>query len=346
MKDIISVNIATDLNHTFECDSNILGREGEGNTTQLQLTIPEALLNRDVYLEFEKPNKERIRTSKLEIEKGVAFYDVPQYVLAEDGEISVQAIFEKENGSTWKSSIKKFFATKSINAVDDIPDKEDFISKAQKVLDELSGEVEEIANLLLGDEDFVDSIRDSIEEATSVKTITGSRLKFFVGTKKDYEALKDKENLFAIITDDTAKAELESDIKELQEDLNLLGEAFYGHTHNGLLCSVEFANGTARLLEADANELKNKMCFLVFEEVTDLSKRLHSGVFYIANDVNIDDATQPEHTYSVDYGDCGQYRLAYYPTATYTDPNMKLWDKDGELANVNGTLYIHRLGVI
>lgn len=344
MKDIISVNIATDLNHTYECDTNILGREGEGNTTQLELTIPKELSGCTVYLDFEKPNGETLRTAKLTVKDGVATYDVSQYILEDDGEIKVQAVFVTESGQIWKSSIKTYFSTKSINADDDIPEKEDFIAEAQKILDEFSAEVETIIETLAKDETLIGAVANNVEDARWINTITGTKLKFFVGKQAEYDALSDatKQNLFAIITDDTTK----DDIEELQEGLDLLGEAFAGHTHNGLLCSVAFTSGTARLPEADAKELKNKMCFLVFEETTDLSKRLHSGVFYIKADINSDSATQPEHTYSVDYGGCGQYRLAYYPTATSTESNMKLWDKDGELANVNGTLSIYKMGVI
>lgn len=208
MKDKISVNVAVDLNHTYECPTDILGREGEGNTSQLEITIPEQLCNCSVYIDFEKPNGETLRTPKLEVVNGVATYDVPQFILTDSGEIKVQLVFQKDDGTVWKSSIKKYHNQKSINAVDDIPEKEDFISEAQKLIDQLSGEVEEVAKALANDTDFVNSIIDTIEEADWVRTITGSRLRFFVGTKAEYDALTDTENLFAIITDDTTKDEI------------------------------------------------------------------------------------------------------------------------------------------
>ena len=315
----ISVNLSTD--HIFECDTNILGREGEGDTARLEITVPEELRKCSVYLDFMKPNGEKLRTPKLEVEDGVAVYRISPYLLTDEGEVKVQAVLKTASGGTWKTTVKKYFNHDSINAEDYINDelkKTDFITEAQKILDAFSKEIEEMTNTLLNDTTFIDNIINRVEEINIEKV----------------DELQDN------------VSELQADVESLNEGYDELGEMFFGHTHNGLLCSVAFTGGTTRLPEADAKELKNKMCFLVFEQTTDLSKQLHSGVFYIKADINSDSATQPEHTYSVDYGGCGQYRLAYYPMATSTDDNLKLWDKDGELANVNGTLYIHKMGVI
>ena len=52
---------------------------------------------------------------------------------------------------------------------------------------------------------------------TAVKTINGTPLKFFVGTQYEYEALTDaqKENLFAIITNDVNKDGFFASLEEL-----------------------------------------------------------------------------------------------------------------------------------
>lgn len=206
MKDFVTVNINTD--HNYECGTEILARAGEGSTTTLDITIPEALLNYDAYLDFEKPNGESIRTPRLEVVDGVAHYDIAPYILTEHGNLKVQVVLQGSNGEIWKSSIKQYAIQKSINAVDDIPDKEDFISEAQKLVDELNKDVSEIAEMLSNDPDFVDTVIDGMKFATWVNTIDGSKLRFFVGTKAQYEALTDTGNLFAIITDDTTKDEL------------------------------------------------------------------------------------------------------------------------------------------
>ncbi len=145
MEDKILVNLSTDANHTFECPTNIIGREGEGYTSRFEITIPEKFTGCSVYLDFEKPNGEKLRTPKLNMENGVAVYDVHPYLLTDDGEIKAQAVLIAENGQTWKSSKKKYHIQKSINAIEEIPDKEDFITEMQRVLEDIvnaSAEVE------------------------------------------------------------------------------------------------------------------------------------------------------------------------------------------------------------
>lgn len=54
----------------------------------------------------------------------------------------------------------------------------------------------------------------------TIKTINNIPLKFFVGSQASYDALKDeqKENLFAIISDDTSKENLIKKLEELQTE--------------------------------------------------------------------------------------------------------------------------------
>ena len=210
MKNIIQINLGTD--HTLECTDKVIGRSGEGLVSRLEITVPEPLSEYDAYIDFEKPNGETLRTPRLEVESNVAYYDVPQYLLIENGEIKVQLVFEKSGGKVWKSSKKRYTILKSVNAVDDIPDKEDFISEAQKLINELNQEVEEIAVALSNKEEFAQSVIDACGGQTKITTINGIALKFFVGTQAEYEALNDgqKQNLFAIITDDTTKERIES----------------------------------------------------------------------------------------------------------------------------------------
>lgn len=137
MEDKILVNLSTDRNHTFESDTDIIGREGEGNTSRFEITIPEKLEGCSVYLDFEKPNGEKLRTPKLNVENGVAVYDVVKYVLTVDGEVKAQAVLQTNDGQIWKSSIKRYTNQNSINALEEIPEKEDFISEIQKLLDEV-----------------------------------------------------------------------------------------------------------------------------------------------------------------------------------------------------------------
>lgn len=59
---------------------------------------------------------------------------------------------------------------------------------------------------------------------TTIKTITGTPLKFFVGRQAEYDALSDEEktNLFAIISNDTTKVNLEEAIADLNTSVDAL----------------------------------------------------------------------------------------------------------------------------
>ncbi len=75
--------------------------------------------------------------------------------------------------------------------------------------------------------------RDVLGVATAVRTINNVALGFFVGTLEEYGALTDseKQNLFAIITDDTSKEEFENALAELSEN----HEALKGSLTSGSL---------------------------------------------------------------------------------------------------------------
>lgn len=57
---------------------------------------------------------------------------------------------------------------------------------------------------------------------TTLKTVNGTYLKFYYGTKADFDALPadQKENVFAIFSNDTIGEDMKSSIEELQETVN------------------------------------------------------------------------------------------------------------------------------
>lgn len=241
MKKRIKINLATD--HDLECAEKIIGRAGEGLVSSLEITVPNALTDYNVYIDFEKPNGETLRTPKLEVANGVAYYDVPQYLLCECGEIKAQLVLVKGQG-VWKSSKKRFTILKSINATDDIPEKEDFFTEAQRILDEFSQEAEGIAEILKDDKVFAQTIIEACGDIAKINTINGLPLKFFVGTQAVYDELSDtqKQNLFAIITDDRTKEELFNAISSTNEELTNLKSTSYN-----LSCLKE---GDARFIDS------------------------------------------------------------------------------------------------
>ena len=134
-KDTIHITISDD--HTFNCNAVAIGRAGENIVTQLEITIPEALSNFDAYLDFKKPRGEKVKTPKLTVENCIIEYDMPEWLLNETGNLEVQVVLQNKDGAIWKSGTKKYVIIGSVDAVEDIPLKEDFITEAQRLLDDL-----------------------------------------------------------------------------------------------------------------------------------------------------------------------------------------------------------------
>ena len=158
MEDLIHIVLNAD--HTLECADNIIGRSGEGNTTKMTISIPEDLRNHSAYLDFKRPNGEKIRTPKLSIDNGVATYSVEEYLLIDAGEVEVQVIFLAEDGQTWKSYPKKFINAHSINAIEDIPNKESVVLQLMQAVEHIAKGGEEIADYLANNESFRVSVSE------------------------------------------------------------------------------------------------------------------------------------------------------------------------------------------
>ena len=172
-KDTILVNIGDD--HSFNCAATTLGRSGENNISQLEITIPEELATFDAYLDFKKQRGETVRTPKLAIENNKIEYDMPLSLLDQSGSIEVQVILQDERGYIWKSVAKKFSILKSVNAVEDIPEKEDFITEAQNLLDEMTAAIGDIDTAL----GSIIAIQESL--------INGTLIKFTIATVNDQQ---------------------------------------------------------------------------------------------------------------------------------------------------------------
>lgn len=135
MKDIITAFIGYD--HFFECSTKIIARKGESIIPQLKIRIPTELCDYWAYIDFKKADGEKFKTPKLDIIDGDIYYDIPLAVLDKNGDLEAQVVLQKESGEIWKSTVKTFCVNRSIDATEDIPDKEDFIVGAQSLLEEV-----------------------------------------------------------------------------------------------------------------------------------------------------------------------------------------------------------------
>lgn len=86
---------------------------------------------------------------------------------------------------------------------------------------------------------------------TTIKTVNGVGLRFFVGTQSEYNALsaETKKNLFALITNDTTKDGLLRALEELREEQNNINNVF-----NSLMTGASVVAEAKHALTADYAE--------------------------------------------------------------------------------------------
>lgn len=144
----ISVFIKND--RTVICDKTIIANENENKATVLTISFENDVSNKDVYLEFEKANKEKFVSKRLEIEvvKSIVenleltsiygYFEMPNTLLDVKGDLLMQVVVRDNENVVYKSNIYKFYVGKSINAVDEIEESNpDLISDIQKQIDEV-----------------------------------------------------------------------------------------------------------------------------------------------------------------------------------------------------------------
>jgi hypothetical protein len=140
----------------------------------------------------------------------------------------------------------------------------------------------------------------------TIKTINGTPLKFFVGTQAEYDVLSEgqKQNLFAIITNDTAKEGITATIETLQnaltelERLVMSGDVVAKEAES----AYEAARVRTEIVEDSAN-IENGQCtltkgltggyayFVRLEYQWELyAIRTLTGVYVHINDTNIGEA--------------------------------------------------------
>lgn len=135
MKDKIKITL--DKNHYLNCEEITIARRDENDVKEFEIELPENLTDYWVFMDFEKSDGQKIKTPKLNVTDGIAYYVIPNSLVDIEGTLKTQIVLQKETGEVWKSDTKIFYVENSINATDDIPEKEDFITEAQKLLEEI-----------------------------------------------------------------------------------------------------------------------------------------------------------------------------------------------------------------
>lgn len=132
---IININLFD--NGTYNCDGIIIGKTLENDATTLIINLTDELATKDFFIEFEKPDNEKVTTYKLNPVNNKIEYEIPNSLLDKQGILKVEFVLRKDD-QVWKSYNLIFTILESINASDEIPDKfPDFVTEATKVLDHI-----------------------------------------------------------------------------------------------------------------------------------------------------------------------------------------------------------------
>ncbi len=145
--------LTIDKTHELKGNGYLLGVGGENESEQLVINVAyDVLLDKWAYIEFEQ-GEDKFSTERLTVDNGQVVYNIPNGLLKQ-GHTKIQVVFRDANGFVWKSFKRQFLVDASINAGSNLPEEyPDFITKAQKLLDEITVESEKVDEVLSTEEE-------------------------------------------------------------------------------------------------------------------------------------------------------------------------------------------------
>ena len=113
------VDLILNENHDIESDVKILARENEHNVTALKIHLLDEMLDKDIYIDFEKSDGEKFRSDKLTIDSAnkTADYVIKDDLTSKAGTVLVEIVVMDSEESKWISNAKRFRIAYSINAI-------------------------------------------------------------------------------------------------------------------------------------------------------------------------------------------------------------------------------------
>jgi hypothetical protein len=118
-------------------DIQILAMDGENLSERLQVTLPDSIIDKWLYIEFEKPSGEKFVSEKLEANGNYLNYDITNQ-LTDVGKLICQVIAKNSEELVWKSNKFDFTILSSINAMEEIPaSSPDILADLQNQIDNI-----------------------------------------------------------------------------------------------------------------------------------------------------------------------------------------------------------------
>lgn len=139
------VPIIIDERGSVKKDITILAMENENLSKTLSILLPNSILDKWLYIEFEKADKTKFVSPKLTVTGSYLEYDLGIKLLDVVGKLICQVVAKNESGVVWKSNKFDFSVPSSINATETVIDANpDILADLQKQIDniEVSGGVD------------------------------------------------------------------------------------------------------------------------------------------------------------------------------------------------------------
>lgn len=133
--------------HSLITKEKIIGVSEENKSEVLQVAVQdESLFDKWAYIEFVLDNGVTFLTPRLEIVDGMIEYVLPNSIMV-SGYLKIQLVFRNAENWVWKSFIKQVIVRNALNVSGEVAkENPDFITEAQKILDEVEEKVIEVDN--------------------------------------------------------------------------------------------------------------------------------------------------------------------------------------------------------
>ena len=187
---LVEISIKDD--RSISCSSDVIGKENENKSTTLAIYLQDEMSNKNIFLEFEKANGDKFVSQELQIlnnDQGYyVTFDMPNSLLDIEGPLLMEVVLRTDDNYVFKTYTFKFYVLHSINASEKVEeDNPDFISNAQKTLDETQEALSQAQQTL--------SVMEGIVDITGDGTLflaNDGKYKEVSGGTMDYDDLENK----------------------------------------------------------------------------------------------------------------------------------------------------------
>ena len=138
-------------------DVTILAMENENISKTLSILLPNSILDKWVYIEFEKADQTKFVSPKLTATGGYIEYNLGINLLNQSGKLICQVVAKNGDSLVWKSNKFDFSVSSSINATEEIVEANpDVLADLQKQIDniEVGGGETDLSNYYSKDETY------------------------------------------------------------------------------------------------------------------------------------------------------------------------------------------------